>query len=139
MCCDCLDRRLVRLARPIPRGRGRGGRFGCRAPLPPGSRSAGGGPGHSSPGGGGAGGGLRAVVVGGALDSFLWVIGGVSGTTFGVARDHYLPQHLPAVHPGFKTRYRAELGVGFVVAVLAGTADVRGAIGFSSFAVLVYY
>lgn len=35
--------------------------------------------------------------------------------------------------------YRAELAVGAVVAVLAATADVRGAIGFSSFGVLLYY
>ena len=35
--------------------------------------------------------------------------------------------------------HRAELVVGAVVAVLAATADVRGAIGFSSFGVLAYY
>jgi APA family basic amino acid/polyamine antiporter len=35
--------------------------------------------------------------------------------------------------------HRAELLVGAVVAVIAATADVRGAIGFSSFAVLAYY
>ena len=35
--------------------------------------------------------------------------------------------------------HRAELAVGAVVAVLAATTDVRGAIGFSSFGVLAYY
>jgi APA family basic amino acid/polyamine antiporter len=35
--------------------------------------------------------------------------------------------------------HRAELAVGAVVAVLAATVDVRGAIGFSSFGVLAYY
>ncbi|HEY3483675.1 MAG TPA: amino acid permease, partial [Streptomyces sp.] len=35
--------------------------------------------------------------------------------------------------------HRAELLVGAVVAVAAATADVRGAIGFSSFGVLLYY
>ncbi|CAO5235323.1 hypothetical protein FAGKG844_10188 [Frankia sp. AgKG'84/4] len=35
--------------------------------------------------------------------------------------------------------HRAELLVGTVVAVLAATCDVRDAIGFSSFGVLVYY
>jgi APA family basic amino acid/polyamine antiporter len=35
--------------------------------------------------------------------------------------------------------HRAEIAVGAVAAVLAATADLRGAIGFSSFAVLVYY
>ncbi|HZE39807.1 MAG TPA: amino acid permease, partial [Stackebrandtia sp.] len=35
--------------------------------------------------------------------------------------------------------HRAQLAIGAVVAVAAATADVRGAIGFSSFGVLVYY
>lgn len=35
--------------------------------------------------------------------------------------------------------HHAELAVGAVVAVLAATADLRGAIGFSSFGVLAYY
>jgi APA family basic amino acid/polyamine antiporter len=35
--------------------------------------------------------------------------------------------------------HRAELAVGAVVAALAATVDVRGAIGFSSFGVLAYY
>ena len=35
--------------------------------------------------------------------------------------------------------HRAELAVGAVVAVLAATVDMRGAIGFSSFGVLAYY
>lgn len=56
-----------------------------------------------------------------------------------MARDHYLPQQLSAVHPRFKTPYRAEVAVGIVIATLAGTADIRNTVGFSSFAVLVYY
>ena len=82
---------------------------------------------------------VRAVAVLAALGSLLSLILGVSRTTFAMARDHYLPQQLSAVQPRFKTPYRAEIAVGLVVAVLAGTADVRSAIGFSSFAVLVYY
>ena len=82
---------------------------------------------------------VRIVAVIAALGSLLSLILGVSRTTFAMARDHYLPHQLSAVHPRFKTPYRAEVTVGVVVAVVAGTADVRGAIGFSSFAVLVYY
>jgi basic amino acid/polyamine antiporter, APA family len=82
---------------------------------------------------------VRAVAVLAALGSLLSLILGVSRTTFAMARDHYLPQQLSAVHPTSKTPYRAEIAVGIVVAVLAGTTDVRSAIGFSSFAVLVYY
>jgi APA family basic amino acid/polyamine antiporter len=82
---------------------------------------------------------VRIVAVVAALGSLLSLILGVSRTTFAMARDHYLPQQLSAVHPKFKTPYCAEVAVGVVVAVLAGTAEVRSAIGFSSFSVLVYY
>lgn len=74
-----------------------------------------------------------------ALGSLLALILGVSRTTLAMARDRHLPHALAAVHPRFQVPHRAELAVGAVVALLAATADVRGAIGFSSFGVLVYY
>ncbi|WP_225850444.1 APC family permease [Streptomyces sp. HPF1205] len=88
-------------------------------------------------------GGLAPVVRAGAavaaLGSLLALILGVSRTTLAMARDGHLPRALAAVHPRFGVPHRAELLVGAVVAVLAASADVRGAIGFSSFGVLVYY
>ncbi|MEU1803103.1 APC family permease [Streptomyces sp. NPDC019937] len=74
-----------------------------------------------------------------ALGSLLALILGVSRTTLAMARDRHLPPALAAVHPRFHVPHRAELAVGTVVAVLAATTDVRGAIGFSSFGVLAYY
>ncbi|MDX3248954.1 APC family permease [Streptomyces sp. ME18-1-4] len=74
-----------------------------------------------------------------ALGSLLALILGVSRTTLAMARDGHLPGALSAVHPRFQVPHRAELAVGSVVAVLAATVDVRGAIGFSSFGVLAYY
>lgn len=74
-----------------------------------------------------------------ALGSLLALILGVSRTTLAMARDRHLPHVLAAVHPKFQVPHRAELAVGAAVAVLASTADVRGAIGFSSFGVLAYY
>jgi APA family basic amino acid/polyamine antiporter len=74
-----------------------------------------------------------------ALGSLLALILGVSRTTLAMARDRYLPHPLAAVHPRFSTPHRAEIAVGVVVAVVAAVVDVRGAIGFSSFAVLLYY
>jgi APA family basic amino acid/polyamine antiporter len=74
-----------------------------------------------------------------ALGALLALILGVSRTTLAMARDHHLPHALAVVHPRFKVPHRAELVVGAVVAVLAATTDIRGAIGFSSFGVLVYY
>ncbi|MEU8916205.1 APC family permease [Streptomyces nigrescens] len=74
-----------------------------------------------------------------ALGSLLALILGVSRTTLAMARDHHLPHALASVHPRFGVPHRAELAVGAVVALLAATVDVRGAIGFSSFGVLAYY
>lgn len=74
-----------------------------------------------------------------ALGSLLALILGVSRTTLAMARDRHLPHGLAAVHTKFKVPHRAELAVGAVVAVVAATVDVRGAIGFSSFGVLAYY
>lgn len=74
-----------------------------------------------------------------ALGSLLALILGVSRTTLAMARDRHLPSQLAAVHPRFDTPHRAELAVGAVVATVAAVADVRAAIGFSSFAVLLYY
>ncbi|GGY06951.1 APC family permease [Streptomyces hiroshimensis] len=82
---------------------------------------------------------VRAGAAVAALGSLLALILGVSRTTFAMARDRHLPHALAAVHPRFGVPHRAELTVGAVVAVLAATVDVRGAIGFSSFAVLAYY
>jgi basic amino acid/polyamine antiporter, APA family len=74
-----------------------------------------------------------------ALGSLLALVLGVSRTTLAMARDRHLPHALAAVHPRFGGPHRAELAVGVIVAVLAAFVDVRGAIGFSSFAVLIYY
>lgn len=82
---------------------------------------------------------VRVGAVIAATGSLLALILGVSRTTLAMARDRHLPTALTAVHPRFDSPYRAEIAVGVVVAVIAAVADVRDAIGFSSFAVLVYY
>lgn len=82
---------------------------------------------------------VRAGAAVAALGSLLALILGVSRTTLAMARDRHLPHALAAVHPKFQVPHRAELVVGAVVAVLAATTEVRGAIGFSSFGVLAYY
>src|SRR6185312_7648752 len=73
-----------------------------------------------------------------ALGSLLALILAVSRTTLAMARDRHLPHALAGVHPRFKTPHRADVVVGIVVAAVAAVVDVRGAIGFSSFAVLLY-
>ena len=80
---------------------------------------------------------IGAVVA--ALGSLLSLILGVSRTGLAMARDGHLPSALAAVHPRFGVPHRAQLAVGTLVAAVAAVADVRAAIGFSSFSVLLYY
>jgi APA family basic amino acid/polyamine antiporter len=85
---------------------------------------------------------VPAVRVGGTLASLgvlLSLMAGVSRTAFSMARNHDFPGVLDAVHPRFRTPHRAELSISAVVIVLVSLVDLRGAIGFSSFAILVYY
>jgi len=74
-----------------------------------------------------------------ALGVLLSLLAGVSRTGFAMARDRHLPAWLDAVHPRHRTPHRAELTVGVLVVLIVAIADLRGAIGFSSFAVLTYY
>jgi APA family basic amino acid/polyamine antiporter len=67
------------------------------------------------------------------------LLAGVSRTTFAMAANGDLPRALSAVHAVRKVPYRAEIAVGLIVAAAAGLADLRSAIGFSSFSVLIYY
>lgn len=74
-----------------------------------------------------------------ALGSLLALIAGMSRTVFAMAREHDLPHTLSAVSERFNVPHRAELVVGLVVILVLFFADLRGAIGFSSAGVLLYY
>ena len=74
-----------------------------------------------------------------SLGVLLSLLVGVSRTTFAMASERDLPGWLDAVHPRRRVPHRAELAVAAVVIAVVLVADVRGAIGFSSFAVLFYY
>lgn len=83
-----------------------------------------------------------AVRVGAAvasLGALLALLLGVSRTVVAVARDRPSIARLARLHEVSRTPRTAELVVGAVVVVLVATLDLRGAIGFSSFGVLVYY
>jgi APA family basic amino acid/polyamine antiporter len=87
--------------------------------------------------------GLAPVVrVGAAVASLgvlLSLIAGLSRTIFAMASRGDLPRALAHVHPRHQVPDRAVLAVGALVATIVALADVRSAIGFSSFAVLGYY
>jgi basic amino acid/polyamine antiporter, APA family len=74
-----------------------------------------------------------------SLGALLGLIAGVGRTGLAMARNGDLPRFLASVHPRYQVPDHAELAVGAAVAVLVLTTDLRGAIGFSSFGVLVYY
>jgi APA family basic amino acid/polyamine antiporter len=87
--------------------------------------------------------GLEPVVRVGAAVASLGVLlslqAGLSRTGFAMAANHDLPAALAAVHPRYRVPHRAELAVAALVALALLTVDLRGAIGFSSTLVLVYY
>ncbi len=74
-----------------------------------------------------------------ALGALLALLAGIGRTTLAMARDDELPRPLSRIHPRFQVPHVAEIAVALVVIVLVATVDLRGAIGFSSFGVLLYY
>ncbi|HEX5882823.1 MAG TPA: APC family permease [Actinomycetota bacterium] len=82
------------------------------------------------------------VRAGAAVASFgvlLSLQAGLSRTGFAMAANRDLPHVLAAVHPRHRVPHRAELAVAALVAAAVLAVDLRGAIGFSSTLVLVYY
>ncbi len=73
------------------------------------------------------------------LGVLLSLLAGVARTGYAMARQGDLPRSLDAVHPTSRVPHRAEAAVALLVGVLVLAADLREAIGFSSFTVLTYY
>ncbi|RLP68889.1 APC family permease [Mycetocola manganoxydans] len=74
-----------------------------------------------------------------SLGALLALIAGIGRTSLAMAREGDLPRPLAAVHPRYRVPHRAELLLGAVVISVVLVADLRGAIAFSSFGVLLYY
>jgi len=74
-----------------------------------------------------------------SLGVLLSLLAGIARTAFAMAAERDLPHGLAAVHPRTRVPHRAQVATGVLVAAAAALADLRGAIGFSSFTVLVYY
>jgi basic amino acid/polyamine antiporter, APA family len=85
---------------------------------------------------------IPVVAIGGAaasLGALLALIAGLGRTTLAMAREADLPRWLATVHAVYRVPHRAEVVIAAVTCVLVLTVDLRGAIGFSSFGVLLYY
>jgi basic amino acid/polyamine antiporter, APA family len=74
-----------------------------------------------------------------SLGALLALIAGVSRTTLAMGRHDDLPRWLAAVHERHQVPHHAEIAAAGLVSLLILITDLRGAIGFSSFGVLLYY
>ncbi|MEV7605144.1 APC family permease [Paenarthrobacter sp. NPDC089322] len=74
-----------------------------------------------------------------SLGALLALVAGLGRTSLAMAREHDLPHWLAAVHPRYKVPHRAETTLAIVICLIIAVADLRDAIGFSSFGVLLYY
>lgn len=82
---------------------------------------------------------VRIAAAAAALGALLALVAGVGRTALAMARNHDLPRWLSGVHPQYKVPHHAEIALAIVVSILVLAVDLRGAIGFSSFGVLLYY
>lgn len=82
---------------------------------------------------------MRLAAVLASLGALLGLVTGVSRTTLAMAREGDLPRALARVDPVHRVPQTAQVAVCAVVVLLVVAVDVRTAIGFSSFGVLVYY
>lgn len=80
--------------------------------------------------------GGAAAAIAGAL---LGLLSGIGRTVLAMSREGDLPRSLDRTHPRTKVPHRVELLLGLVLTVVLLLVDLRGAIGFSSFGVLLYY
>ena len=82
--------------------------------------------------------GLRVGVASACAGAMLGLFAGIGRTALAMARNRDLPSPLAVVHPR-GVPARIDLIVLLVVAAIVSLADIRGAIGFSSFGILLYY
>jgi APA family basic amino acid/polyamine antiporter len=82
---------------------------------------------------------VRAGAALASLGALLALMTGIGRTSLAMARERDLPERLAAVHPRYRVPHRAETALAVVVTGLVLTTDLRGALGFSSFGVLIYY
>nr|WP_302051479.1 APC family permease [Rathayibacter sp. VKM Ac-2835] len=82
---------------------------------------------------------IRVGAAAASLGALLALIAGIGRTSLAMARNGDLPRALAVIDPVRSVPRRAEIVVGLIVVVLVLVADLRSAIGFSSFGVLLYY
>ena len=82
---------------------------------------------------------VRVAAAAASLGALLALLTGIGRTTLAMAREADLPRWLAAVNVRWQVPRRAEIVIALIVIAVVLLADLRGAIGFSSFGVLLYY
>jgi APA family basic amino acid/polyamine antiporter len=82
---------------------------------------------------------IRAGAAAASLGALLALLAGVGRTTLAMARERDLPRSLASIDERHRVPDHAQVAIGAAVVALVLVTDLRGAIGFSSFGVLVYY
>lgn len=82
---------------------------------------------------------VAVVAAGAAVGALLNLLLGVSRTGLAMARDGHFPRVLGTIGVTRGVPWVAELAVAVVILAVVLVVDLRGAIGFSSFGVLLYY
>lgn len=82
---------------------------------------------------------VRIAAAAASLGALLALITGIGRTTLAMARESDLPRALARIDERWQVPRRAEIAIGVAVIGILLVADLRDAIGFSSFGVLLYY
>jgi APA family basic amino acid/polyamine antiporter len=82
---------------------------------------------------------VRVAAAAASLGALLALLTGIGRTGLAMAREGDLPRLLARVDPRWHVPRRAEIAVGAAVIAIVLVGDLREAIGFSSFGVLLYY
>lgn len=82
---------------------------------------------------------LRVAAAAASLGALLALLTGIGRTTLAMAREGDVPRFLAKIDRRHQVPQRAEIAIALIVIAIVLVADLRGAIGFSSFGVLLYY
>ncbi|WP_431073759.1 APC family permease [Microbacterium phyllosphaerae] len=82
---------------------------------------------------------VRITAAAASLGALLALLTGIGRTTLAMARESDLPSLLAKVDDRRQVPRRAEIMIAVIVVAIVLVADLRDAIGFSSFGVLLYY
>lgn len=82
---------------------------------------------------------LRVAAAAASLGALLALLTGIGRTTLAMAREGDVPRFLAQIDRRHQVPQRAEIAITLIVIAIVLIADLRDAIGFSSFGVLLYY